>query len=134
MKFLVTDGIPLNCSPGTRRRVWEEQWKATEYELSHPNYCRHCNATGILDEWHEYGMLCMDTCPHCIDEDICPQCGKHWSDDLAEIILNDGSLGYCPFCGWSLADPNDVFSYLDDMESMEHECVYDDMRDLYDGI
>jgi len=91
-----------------------------EYEKSYPNYCTHCQGWG--GSWSKYDpspsgislspgfMYEFDPCPKCVENSICPRCGKELYD-ADEVI--------CKECGFNgkedegLPQPPECWCYLD---------------------
>ena len=71
------------------------------YIQLHPNHCKACEGWGCKSGREFRGMYGMsaayedtfDTCPQCVDQLKCPQCGT-------ENALNEDGEGPCPTCKW----------------------------------
>jgi hypothetical protein len=90
-----------------------------EYARKWPNYCRTCSGVGGFHSTYDPSpagvslapgtMDDFDPCTQCVDEGICPRCGKKvWNVDEDEI-------GVCSNCGWDAMNPDAMPQGYDDM-------------------
>lgn len=97
----------IECTDECKQR--QADWKVAiaAYEATWPNYCRKCNGRGGHVYYDDPGdrhcslpggfMELDEPCEHCLEDGICPRCGKlAWPDnyeyDLGEMV--------CPHCDW----------------------------------
>lgn len=71
-----------------------------------PSYCKFCNGWGGHVSYYDPSpsgvslgsgyMMETDLCPHCVEKNICPRCGKinsNWKDNID---------AHCYYCGWEI--------------------------------
>jgi len=97
----------IECTDECKAQFAEWEAARDAYAAQWPNYCRKCSGNG----GHVYqddpgdrhcslsgGFMEFDEpCIHCLENGICPRCGKlAWPDDAFEQETLT-----CPHCGWN---------------------------------
>lgn len=75
----------------------QEEYKRSSEEFiqNHPNHCVHCGGWGVVGSGQtdtDTGIVDVDICPYCLDEEKCPYCGSHIDDPFDK----------CESCGWDM--------------------------------
>jgi hypothetical protein len=84
--------------------------EAEAFKKKHPNYCESCNGWGVSFSTYDPSpsgvslsqgsMIDCDTCPSCVDENLCPLC----MTPTTPLFGHDGNLNVCSTCNWSEED------------------------------
>jgi hypothetical protein len=81
------------------------------YVTDWPNHCHNCAGWGGFEYQYDpsaYGMSLgymteFDPCPECLEQGVCPRCGKEvWDEDDWDGLV------ICPECGWDESKPDTV--------------------------
>lgn len=89
-----------------KEMIKQYQQQVAEFELLHPNYCRHCLGNGgnyFQDDPSASGvslasgtMMEFENCHECVEKGWCPLC-------VASLPLDEPWI--CPGCGWNYDGP-----------------------------
>lgn len=93
-----------------------ERWA---YFLRWPHTCTHCDGHGEFRYYDsQVGLDGADPCGFCVEEGICPRCGKQvWSDEDW-----DNETVVCPECGF-VEGPNADREHPDQYPPIPYECA-----------
>ena len=112
----------IECTDECKAQHAEWEKARDAYAAKWPRYCRHCQGWGYFEYSYDPSpagvslspgtMTDSDPCHKCIEEGVCPRCGKQVFDD---DDWDSGEPIVCPKCGWKEAAPDAIES--------EPECV-----------
>jgi len=120
----------MKHNPSCDKAFEQHAHDVAEYFVAWPHHCKHCGGWGGAYGYYDPSpsgvslgsgsMLDFDPCPHCVEEGICPRCGR-------ELLDSDG-FDVCEHCGFDF--------YYPEGEPPEPECFcnYADADSIFNEV